>query len=362
MKMTPRENLLSLYRRQGYEQAPIHMDLCPAQYRIFMQKTGATEYEQFLEYFSFPYRVIPGLRALSRPAAEWGRYYPGGLKNGTWIDDWGIARQPGSDPASHLVQMLHPLEGDITMDDLKKYPFLRLDHGNEVEMRAQADAIKRNGLSAHGRMECTIWETSWYLRNMEDLMVDMMTGDEKAAFLLDTVTDISVERASSFARAGVDVLQLGDDIGMQRTTMMSLDLYREWLKPRLSRVIRAAREINPELLIYYHSCGYVKPFIPDLIEAGVDILNPVQPECMDFGEIYALYGDLLSFNGVLGTQTTMPFGSPEDVRRVVFESLDIAGPKGGLFCCPTHTVEPEVPWENIEAYVQACREYPPQKY
>jgi uroporphyrinogen decarboxylase len=187
-------------------------------------------------------------------------------------------------------------------------------------------------------------------------MVDMAEGDEKAAFLLDTVTDLSAARAAAFARAGVDALALGADIGMQHAPMMGLALHREGLKPRLARVIAAAREVKPDILVHYHSCGFAAPFIEDLVEAGIDILNPVQPECMSFAEIYAKYGDRLSFNGTLGTQSTMPFGTPEDVRRVVRENLDIAGERGGLFVCPTHMVEPEVPWENIEAYIGACGE------
>jgi uroporphyrinogen decarboxylase len=112
-------------------------------------------------------------------------------------------------------------------------------------------------------------------------------------------------------------------------------------------------------LIQYHSCGYATPLIPDLIEAGIDILNPVQPECMDVEQVLREFGGQLSFNGTLGTQTTMPFGTPDEVRATVQRNLELAGPRGGLFCCPTHMLEPEVPWENIEAYVAACREWRP---
>jgi len=97
--------------------------------------------------------------------------------------------------------------------------------------------------------------------------------------------------------------------------------------------------------------------IDDLIEAGIDVLNPVQPECMNFAELHAEFGDRLSFNGTIGTQSHMPFGTPDEVRKVVFENLQIAGDKGGLLCCPTHMLEPEVPWENVEAYVKACRDF-----
>jgi len=81
---------------------------------------------------------------------------------------------------------------------------------------------------------------------------------------------------------------------------------------------------------------------------------------MDFGEIYQKYGDRLSFHGTIGTQSIMPFGTPEEVKAQVKKNLDIAGKKGGLFVAPTHLIEPEVPWENILAYVEACREYTKQ--
>ena len=195
------------------------------------------------------------------------------------------------------------------------------------------------------------------MRGMENLLCDMMSEDPMAEVLLDRVTDIAVQRAVSYAKAGADGIFLGDDIGMQHTIMMGKELYSEWLKPRLKRVIDAAKAVNPELLIFYHSCGHVTELIPQLIEAGVEVLNPVQPECMDFAKIHAEYGDRLSFHGTIGTQSVMPFGTPEEVRKKVFENLDIAGKKGGLYACPTHMLEPEVPLENVIAYIRACMEY-----
>jgi uroporphyrinogen decarboxylase len=192
---------------------------------------------------------------------------------------------------------------------------------------------------------------------MENLMTDMMTDDPIAEALFDRVTDIAVKRATSYVKNGVDVLFLGDDIGMQKTIMMSENLYCEWLKPRLKKVIDEARKINPDVVVFYHSCGFVTPMIPHLIEAGIDVLNPVQPECMDFRKIHEMYGDRLSFNGTVGTQTTMPFGTPDEVRKEVFKNLDIAGDKGGLLVAPTHMLEPKVPLENLIAYIKACKEY-----
>ena len=188
-------------------------------------------------------------------------------------------------------------------------------------------------------------------------MMDMVCADEKATYIFDEVTARAVINAESFARAGVDILYLGDDIGMQSTIMMSIDMYTEWLKPRLKRVIDAARAVNPDIIVFYHSCGFVTPFIEHLIEVGVDVLNPIQSECMDFEEIHREFGDRISFHGTIGTQKIMPFGTPEEVRETVWRNLDIAGGNGGLFPAPTHMLEPEVPWENVLAYVDACRSY-----
>ena len=357
MKLSPRDNLLSLYRRTGYEYAPVELMLCPAQLQNFTRATGRDENE-LQDYFEFPFRGVQGLRMVHAEPEAFLRYYPSGLKAGAHIDGWGVAREPGSSAeARHFIHMRHPLAGDIGMDELRAYPFPVPCGGNEEDMMEHARNIQSRGLAAYGHMSCTVWEASWYMRGMEELMLDMADGDERAEYLFDTVAALSIKKAQAFARAGVDVLLLGDDIGTQRAIMFRPAQYREYLKPRLARVIQAAREIKPDLLVQYHSCGYVEPYIEELIEIGVDILNPVQPECMPFAEIHAKYGERLSFNGALGTQTTMAFGSPEDVRRTVRESLDVAGEKGGLFVCPTHVVEPEVPWENILAYFDACREY-----
>jgi uroporphyrinogen decarboxylase len=126
---------------------------------------------------------------------------------------------------------------------------------------------------------------------------------------------------------------------------------------RWRRVWQAVKEINPNCAIRYHSDGNIIDIVGDLIEAGVDILNPLQPECLDVDAIHDRYGDRLTFDGCIGTQSTMPFGTADDVRARVREVIDRYGPNGGLIISPTHVLEPEVPIENIDALFQAVREY-----
>lgn len=354
--MTERENFFSIIRRTGYERVPVMYSFCP-----YLQETCNHKVEELYREIGFtpsPMVDVRGVPVKDSSTEKFLKYY-GPLKGGTTIDIYGVANEPGSAAAMHMTHMLHPLEKMETLEELEAYPFpefvldeedvsRQLDRNNEL--------IKKDKVLC-GNMQCTIWETAWYMRGMEVLMMDMMSEDEMAEFVLDKVTKLSVQRAEYFVRTGAEVLYLGDDVGMQRSVMMSKDLYQTWLKPRLKQVVDAARAINPDVIIFYHSCGFIEPFIEDLIEVGVDVLNPVQPECMDFREIHEKYGSRISFHGTIGTQTTMPFGTPEEVRAEVFKNLDIAGKKGGLLVSPTHLLEPEVPWENIRAYIQACRDY-----
>ena len=354
-KMTPRQNILFMYRRTGYEYAPAALYLCESQVKRVFKELGT---ENYTEAFDLPVRGARGLTLKAQPPEHFLRYYDS-LKKGTRIDKYGVAHEPGSEAAYHMTYMRNPLRNANSVDDILNYAFPIHYADDTIDYAGEVKALHDRGYIAHGSMACTIWEQSWYIRGMDELMMDMLEESEMAVVLLDKITDMACKRITHYARIGVDTIEVGDDIGMQKTPMMSLNMYRQWLKPRLKKVITTAKEINPDVLVMYHSCGFIEPFIDDLIDAGVDILNPIQPECMDFEEIHAIYGNRISFNGTLGTQTVMPFGTPEQVRETVYKNLQIAGAKGGLFCCPTHIIEPEVPWENIMAYIEACRDYKP---
>jgi uroporphyrinogen decarboxylase len=163
--------------------------------------------------------------------------------------------------------------------------------------------------------------------------------------------------AQQFAAADVDLLVLGDDIATQRGLMMSLPMWRRIFKPRLRQIIRAAKAIKPDLLIFYHSDGNVWDAIPDLIETGVQVLNPVQPECMNPAEVKRVFGDRLACFGTVSVQRTMPLGTPDDVRAEVRERIQTVGRQGGLLLAPAHVLQPDTPWENVVAFFEAVRAY-----
>ncbi|MFR1475827.1 MAG: uroporphyrinogen decarboxylase family protein [Hydrogeniiclostridium mannosilyticum] len=287
----------------------------------------------YQDYFRLPWAGIGDI-PMSKKDEQYLPYHPG-LKAGSYIDLWGVAHEPGSAAAKHMTYMRCPLKGIDSLSEVRAYPLPDYAAGDTAEnaasQRAQAAALHARGLAAMGYLTCTIWETSWYIRGMEDLMMDMMSGDPIAAYILDAVTERAVTRARAYARAGVDILYLGDDIGMQKAPMMSLELYCKWLKPRLKQVIDAARAVRPGILVKYHSCGYATPFIPHLIEAGVDILNPIQPESMNFQEIYREFGGKISLTAPSAHKASCPSAPHSRCAKPYSATSTLPGPTAA--CC-----------------------------
>jgi uroporphyrinogen decarboxylase len=206
-----------------------------------------------------------------------------------------------------------------------------------------------------GSCQTTIWETAVALRGFETILMDLLCEPELVSRLLDIPQHYHTEVCRRLAKAGVDMIWLGDDLGAQHAMIMAPDQWRQVLKPRFADLIAGLKEINPDIKIAYHTDGYVEPVIPDLIEIGVDVLNPVQPASMDPAELKRKFGMHLSFMGTMDVQDTLPFGSPDDVRREVAERLRTVGQNGGLILAPTHHVQLDTPIENLMALVETAR-------
>jgi uroporphyrinogen decarboxylase len=185
----------------------------------------------------------------------------------------------------------------------------------------------------------------------------MATNKDFAHELFEQLTEYSLVAGRELVAQGVDVLWLGDDFGTQRAMLISPEMWREFIKARYARMITAFKTHNPALKVAYHTDGYVEPIIPDLIDIGLDILNPVQPLSMNPAEIKRKYGQHLAFWGTVDVQRTFPFGRPRDVANEVIERLRSVAPGGGLILCSAHRVQPGTSLANIKAYYEAARNY-----
>ncbi len=372
--MTPRENLLSLLRREGYEWVPCEFRLTEPLMQEFYARYGKEKTPE--EAFDFAWRYPRNLQETNTDKTRFLKYYSPAIQK-MKMDQWGILHHPDGPEfdesflwidtygilhertkrSGHLNRAIFPLREAEDVRTILDYPIPEFREEDNRGFFEDVSKIKTAGYAATVQLHSAVWEWAWNLRGMENLMMDMLADEEMAEAMLDKVTQMTMERVAICAKAKVDVLMIADDIGMQRTLLMSEELYDKWIYPRTKKIVDLARSIHPEILVLYHSCGFIEPIIPRLIDLGIDILNPVQPECMDFEEIHAKFGDRISFHGTIGTQSTMPFGTAKEIEAAVHRNLDIAGDKGGLFVAPTHLLEPDVPWESIEAYVAACRSY-----
>lgn len=270
--------------------------------------------------------------------------------------EWGRGRV--WDESHHYAEYLYPLENAETVDEIEAYPWPDLLESYRYEgLDERVREIREQGFCVGGSLAETIFEMAWEIRSMDRLFEDILTGSDLATVLLDKITERRVATARAYGRAGIDLLSLGDDVAMQNGLMMSRDMFNTWFRPRLERVIAAAREGNPDMLVMYHSDGKVDEVIPDLIAAGVDILNPVQPECVDHRWVKDTFGDRLAFSGGLGVQSVLPFGTPGEVRQHVCEVIRTLGRGGGLIVGPSHIIERDTPTENILAMATAIDDF-----
>jgi uroporphyrinogen decarboxylase len=200
-----------------------------------------------------------------------------------------------------------------------------------------------------------LFEAVWRLRGFENFMIDLVQRPHIAAYLLDQLTSMLIENALILARAGVDILLLDDDVAMPNRLLIGPNTWREYFKPRLAKVINLAREESPDLLVFYHCDGNFARLIPDLVDIGINVINPVQPDCMDAVAIKREFGYKLAMWGTVGTSRLWDWGTTNQVRDEVRHRIKTLGP-GGLLLSPAYDID-YTPFENIVAFIEAVEEY-----
>jgi uroporphyrinogen decarboxylase len=277
-----------------------------------------------------------------------------------YTDEWGVEwrsqrYETRFGPGRYTEMVGHPLADDAAIDS-----YVPPDPQRPELYRDAARVIGEFGdeYAVVGVTVTTIWETAWALRGYERLLMDLVVNPELADRILEIPFRYHLAAAERLTAMGIDMLWTGDDVGMQTGMLIAPRLWRRFLKPRMAELIARVKAINPGLKVAYHTDGDVRAIIPELIEIGVDVLNPVQPACMDPAELAREYGDRLCFWGTIDEQRTLPFGSPAEVRAEVLERLATVGRRGGLILGPTHHVQLDTPLENFWAMVDTIRETP----
>jgi uroporphyrinogen decarboxylase len=202
----------------------------------------------------------------------------------------------------------------------------------------------------------TIFETAWALRGLDRLLMDMVLEPDVAEAILEIPYQYHLAAAKELTTLGVDMIWIGDDVGAQHNMIISPSLWRKFFKPKMARFISEIKAINKDLKVAYHSDGNIYEILPDIIEVGVDVLNPIQPASMDPAKLKTEFGNHLCFWGSIDEQHTLPFGTPDDVAKEVSQRLATIGRQGGLIIGPTHHVQMDTPLENFWAMVHTIRQ------
>jgi uroporphyrinogen decarboxylase len=281
-------------------------------------------------------------------------------EDGIYYDELGIGRKF---TGLYWETVYYPLANIESCEELKEYPWPNLTNGKRVDgIRKQALEKMNQGkaipvMGSWGG-STGIFELSWYMRGLENFLIDMMTDIPFAEALLDIQLAMHKSRWKMILEEVgdlSDMVCIGDDMATQATLLVSPEKYRSLIKPRQKDMIDFIRKYT-KAKIYYHSCGAITPLIEDLLDIGVDILDPVQPLAMDTRYLKDKYGRQLTFYGGVDVQHVLPFGTPEEVRDEVFKRFDEMGKDGGLILGPSHWLQVDVPWENIHAMYEAIHE------
>jgi len=274
--------------------------------------------------------------------------------DGTLVNEWGMRfRSVGLyDEFSEF-----PLAHASAVADVAGYPLP--DPLAEGRYDVAEATVREYGRShaVVGDLECSMFETAWYLVGLEKLLSDMATDEPYVTALLDRLADLSTRTGLELIRRGADVIWAGDDFGTQERLLMSPSMWRRVFKPRIRRMFEAFRGARPDIELAWHSCGSIVPIIPDFIEIGLDILNPIQPRAkgMDPRFLKSEYGRDLVFFGGLDIQQLLPRGTVQQVKDEVRRLVEILGAGGGYILAPAHNVQDDTPTENILAVFEGVR-------
>jgi uroporphyrinogen decarboxylase len=276
-----------------------------------------------------------------------------------YTDEWGIgwknvAYETRFGPGYYTEIVGHPLAADEAIDAY------RPPDPNRPELYTEAERVIGEFKDEYwivGVTVCTIFETAWALRGLSRTLMDFVLNPDLVERLLDIPFHYHLTAAKKLTELGVDMIWTGDDMGSQDRMLISPVTWRHFFKPRMATFIATVKQINPDVKVAYHSDGLITPIIPDLIEIGLDVLNPIQP-MMDPAKLKQAYGDRLCFWGSIDQQHTLPFGTPAGVEQEVVTRLQTIGASGGLIIGPTHHVQLDTPLENFWAMVNMITKTP----
>lgn len=329
--MTARERVHQAVQFQSTDIVPFQVEFTIPARRRFAQFVGDPDFEE---------KIGNHLATLShRRAAKWVEVQPG-----HFADEWGVVWNRTIDEDIGVVEnrlLPDPSLGSFQFPNPMS-PELIAAYPPFIERSRDRFRMVSIGMS--------LFERAWTLRGMDRILMDMLQAPRFVHELLDRIVEYNLAQLDLALSYDVDAIHFGDDWGSQSGLITGPALWREFIKPRVARMYERVRRAGKHVSI--HCCGDVKEILPDLVEVGLEIFNPFQPETMDVFETKRRYYGRLAFYGGISLQHLLPHGTPDEVRRDTRNLLSVLGDGGGYIASPSHAVTPDVPPENLIALIE----------
>jgi uroporphyrinogen decarboxylase len=347
-ELRPRERVLLALSHRETDRVPVDFMATPESWAGLKQHLGMDDSEAVLRHLGIDLRH-PRQPYTGPPLVH--------HSDGSWTDPWGVRRRAVPHPKGAYDEIVdHPLARVRDASELAAYPWPKPEWWDAEALAEEIRSLDANESYAIALEEFGdpggIFEIAWYLRGMEQFLIDMITQPDLPYEIMRHVADFyagMLERVMACAGDRIDLIWTSDDIAHQHGKLMSERTWRELVAPHHERLNRRIHELGSRVM--YHSCGAVRPFIPGLIEIGMDVLDVLQftADGMDPRDLKASFGDSLSFHGGMDVQSILPHGTQEEVRRVARERIEVLGRGGGYILAPTHNIQIDTPPANIIA-------------
>jgi uroporphyrinogen decarboxylase len=362
--MNSKERVLTALRRTGLPDCvPLQFDLSRSLLESFSQIHHIPVHYTTSYYEDVTYRISGNeLRtAMGSDCVVVGASLPSGYAHprtddGCIVNEFGMKMRQGP---LYMEVIEEPLRAVTSPGEVLAFPFPDPSaEGRFDDAQSYLEKYK-DDFFVIGDLELTMFEMAWHMVGLEKFMIDLTTGEEYVGVLLDRVKEWSIAVGKRLVELGVHGIWTGDDFGAQNGMLISPRLWRNVFKPRFAELWSELRSANQDVLILYHSDGAIAPILDDLIEIGMDVFNPVQPNVPghDPRELKDRFGDRMSFWGAIDQQYLLPNGTPDEIEADVIEKMHILGEGGGYMIAPAHIVQADTSPENLEAFIQAVKRH-----
>lgn len=359
--MLPRMRVLSALGHKCADRVPLGFAATSEVRQKLRRHFGLETDEAVFERLGIDIREV-GPSYIGPPLQNYnGKEWEGEDDSKAFQDIWGVWRRPVSYSGGYYQEICwHPLAEAKTSSDLDRFGWPKVSWWDMRSIPAKIDTINEKSEYAILIGNGNIFETAWYMRGLDNMLIDLKVQPEFAYELMHRITDYKIEYLGALLGAGqsrIDLVFTADDIGTQTGLLMSLELWRKIIKPHHVRMNTTLKRFGAKIL--YHTDGAVTEAVSELIDMGIDVLSPLQfsAQGMDPWLLKEQYGDQLCFHGGIDVQTLLPKSTPEEIRKVVKNRIDVLGRNGGYILAPSHAIQIDAPVQNILSLYETARYY-----